>query len=33
MIISKGVMKPDQLNAATSLQDLNVPGDRLEALK
>ena len=29
----KAEMKLDQLNAATSLVDLNLPGNRLEALK
>lgn len=29
----KAVMKLDQLDAATSILDLNLPGNRLEALK
>jgi len=29
----KAEMKLDQLDAATSLQDLDLPGNRLEALK
>ena len=32
-ILRKAEMKLDQLNAATTLGDLNLPGNRLEALK
>lgn len=32
-IARKAEMKLDQLDAATSLRDLNLPGNRLEALK